>query len=116
MGSGSINEIGIGSFTVYSVDENGNTELLGTLDGIESVEVITETEPEEDEKKAEMIFSLLQPDEVTFTAKMTFWSKIKLWLWWKKLEIQKWLTLKRIKKQWKKIRKLEKMKGEIKDD
>ena len=114
MGSNGITQIG--SFTVYSVDENGNTECLGTLDEIESAELITETEPEEEEKKAEMIFSLLQPDTVTFTAKMTFRTRIRMWFWWKKLEIQKWLTLKRIKKQWKKIQKLEKMKGEIKDD
>ena len=114
MGSSSIAQIG--SFTVYSVGEDGEMELLGTLDEIESAEVITETEPEEDEKKAEMIFSLLQPDTVTFTAKMTFRTRIRMWFWWKKLEIQKWLTLKRIKKLWKKIRKLEKMKGEIKDD
>jgi len=114
MGSSGITQIG--SFTVYSVGENGEMELLGTLDEIESVEVITETESEEDEKKTELMFSLLQPDTVTFTAKMTFRTRIKMWFWWKKLEIQKWLTLKKIKKLWKKIQKLEKMKGEIKDD
>ena len=113
MGSSDIAQIG--SFTVYRVGEDGEMELLGTLDEIESVEVITETEPEE-EGKAEMIFSLLQPNTVTFTAKMTVRTRIRMWFWWKKLEIQKWLTLKRIKKLWKKIRKLEKMKGEIKDD
>jgi len=113
MGSNGITQIG--SFTVYSVDENGNTECLGTLDEIESVEVITETEPEE-EGKAKIIFSLLQPDTVTFTAQMTVRTRIGMWFWWKKLEIQKRLTLKRIKKLWKKIQKLEKMKGEIKDD
>lgn len=113
MGSNGITQIG--SFTVYSVDENGNTECLRTLDGIESIEAVTMEKPEE-EDKAELIFSLLQPDTVTFTAQMTFRTRIRMWLWWKKLEIQKWLTLKRIKKQWKKIRKLEKMKGEIKDD
>lgn len=112
MGSNGITQIG--SFTVYSVDENGNTECLGTLDGIESIEAVVEERPEE-EDKAEFILSLLQPDTVTFTAQMTFRSRIKMWLWWKRLEIQKWLTLKRIKKEWKKIRKLEKMKGEIKD-
>ena len=115
MGSGDINEIDIGSFTVYSVDENGNTEYLGTLDGIESIEAVTMEKPEE-EGRDKMIFSLLEPDEYTFTAQMTFRTRIRMWLWWKRLEIQKWLTLKRIKKQWKKIRKLEKMKGEIKDD
>lgn len=114
MGSNGITQIGL--CTVYSVDENGNTECLGTLDAIESVEVITEMEPEEDEKKTKLIFSLLQPDTLTFTAQMTFRSRVRMWLWWKRLEIQKWLTLKRIKKQWKKILKLEKMKGEIKDD
>lgn len=113
MGSSSIAQVG--SFTVYSVGEDGETEFLGTLDGIESVEAITETEPE-DEGKAEFVLSLLQPDTVTFTAQMTVRTRIRMWFWWKKLEIQKWLTLKRIKKQWKKIRKLEKMKGEIKDD
>lgn len=113
MGSSGITQIG--SFTVYSVGEDGETELLGTLGEIESVEVIAETEPEDD-RKSEFIFSLLQPDEVTFTAKMTFRTRIRMWFWWKKLEIQKWLTLKRIKKRWKKIQKLEKMKGEIKDD
>ena len=113
MGSNGITQIG--SFTVYSVDENGNTECLGTLDGIESIEAVTMEKPEE-ENDEEMIFSLLQPDTLTFTAKMTFPTRVSMWLWWKKLEIQKWLTLKRIKKQWKKIRKLEKMKGEIKDD
>ena len=113
MGSSGITQIG--SFTVYSVGENGEMELLGTLDGIESIETVTKTEPE-DEDKAEFIFSLLQPDTVTFTAKMAFRTRVRMWVWWKKLEIQKWLTLKRIKKLWKKIRKLEKMKGEIKDD
>ena len=113
MGSSGITQIG--SLTVYSVGEDGETKLLGTLDGIESIEAITEKEPE-DEGKAEFILSLLQPDMVTFTAKMTFWTRIRMWFWWKKLEIQKWLTLKKIKKLWKKIQKLEKMKGEIKDD
>jgi hypothetical protein len=113
MGSSGITQIG--SFTVYSVGEDGEMELLGTLDEIESVEVITETEPEE-EGKAEIIFSLLQPDTVTFTAQMTVRTRIGMWFWQKKLEIQKWLTLKRVKKLWKKIRKLEKRKGEIKDD
>jgi len=113
MGSSGITQIG--SFTVYSVGEDGEMELLGTLDEIESVEVITETEPEE-EGKAKIIFSLLQPDTATFTAQMTVRTRIRMWFWWKKLEIQKWLTLKRIKKLWKKIWKLEKMKGEIKDD
>lgn len=113
MGSNGITQIG--SFTVYSVDENGNTEFLGTLDGIESIEVVVKEKPEE-EDKGKMIFSLLEPDEITFTAKMTFRTRIRMWLWRKKLEIQKWLTLKRIVKLWKKIRKLEKTKGEIKDD
>ena len=113
MGSSGITQIG--SLTVYSVGEDGETELLGTTDGIESVEIVAETKPEE-EDKAKLIFSLLQPDTVTFTAQMTFRTRIRMWFWWKKLEIQKWLTLKKIKKQWKKIRKLEKMKGEIKDD
>lgn len=112
MGSSGIAQIG--SFTVYSVDENGNTECLGTLDGIESIEAVVKEKPEE-EDKAEFILSLLQPGTVTFTTQMTFRTRIRMWFWRKKLEIQKWLTLKRIKKQWKKIRKLEKMKGEIKD-
>jgi hypothetical protein len=97
MGSGSINEIGIGSFTVYSVDENGNTEFLGTLDGIESIEAVAKEKPEE-ENDGEMIFSLLEPDEVTFTAKMTLWTRIKLWFWWHKLKIQKWLVYRKFKR------------------
>ena len=47
MGSSSITQIG--SFTVYSVGENGETELLGTFDEIESVEAVVET-VEEDSK------------------------------------------------------------------
>ena len=98
----------IGSFMVYSVGENGETELLGTLDGIELVEVITKTEPEEEEKeKDDLIFSLLQPDEATFTVKMTFWTRIRLWLWWKKLEIQKWRAYRKFKRSFDKAAKLQ---------
>lgn len=97
MGSGSINEIGIGSFTVYSVDENGNTELLGTLDGIESIEAVAKEKPEEEDRD-KMIFSLLEPDEVTFTAKMTLWTRIKLRFWWWKLKIRKWLAYRKFKR------------------
>ena len=95
MGSGSINEIGIGSFTVYSVDENGNTECLGTFDGIESIETVVVKKPEE-ENGYKMIFSLLEPNEITFTAKLTFWLRIKLWFWYHKLKIQKWLLLRNV--------------------
>ena len=104
MGTGSINEVG--SFTVYSIGENGEPELLGTLEGIESVEAIGKAEPEEGSGD-EFIFSLLEPDEVTFTAKMTFRTRIRLWFWRKKLDIQRWLTLRKIEKWHKKIRKLE---------
>lgn len=96
MGSGSINEIGIGSFTVYSVDENGNTEFLGTLDGVESIEAVVKEKPEEEDSD-KMIFSLLEPDEVTFTAKITLWTRIKLWFWWHKLRIQKRLMFRKFK-------------------
>lgn len=104
MGSGSINEIGIGSFTVYSVDENGNTELLGTLDGVKSIEAITKVEPE-DENKAEMIVSLLKPDEVTFTGKLTLRTRIKLRLWWRKSKMQKWLRFGKFKRSFDKAAK-----------
>lgn len=104
MGSGSINEIGIGSFTIYSVDENGNTEYLGTLDGIESIEAIVKTEPEE-EDKAKMTFSLLEPHEMTFTAKLTLWTRIKLRLWWWKSKVQKWWTYRKFKRSFDKAAK-----------
>lgn len=107
MGPSDNNKAGLSSFTVYSVDENGNTELLGTLDGIESVEVFTGEEPD-DESKTELIFSLLKPDEVTFTAKMTFWTRIKLWIWWRKLKIQKWLTFRKFKRSFDKAAKEQK--------
>ena len=104
MGSNGITQIG--SFTVYSVDENGNTEFLGTLDGIESIEAVVKEKPEE-EGKAKMIFSLLEPDEITFTAKMTFRTRIRMWLWQKKLEIQKWLMFRKFKRSFDKAAKVQ---------
>ena len=94
----------IGSFTVYSVDENGNTEYLGTLDGIESIEAVVK-EKSEEEDGDKVIFSLLEPDEITFTAKMTFWTRIRMWLWQKKLEIQKWLMFRKFKRSFNKAAK-----------
>lgn len=94
----------IGSFTVYSVDENGNTEFLGTLDGVESIEAVTMEKPEE-ENDEKMIFSLLEPDEVTCAVKMTFWSRIKLWFWYHKLMIQKRLIVGKLKRSFKKAAK-----------
>lgn len=104
MGSGSINETGIGSFTVYSVDENGNAECLGTLDGVESIEVITKVEPE-DGDKAEMIFSLLKLDEVTFTGKLTLRTRIKLRALVWKSKVQMWWADRKFKRSFNKAAK-----------
>lgn len=104
MGSNGITQIG--SFTVYSVDENGNTECLGTLDGVESIEVITKVEPE-DGDKAEMIFSLLKPNDeaYTFTGKLTLRTRIKLrFLWWKS-KVQGWLMHRKFKRSFNKAAK-----------
>lgn len=105
MGSNGIKQIG--SFTVYSVDENGNTEFLGTLEGVESIEAVTMEKPEE-EDKAKMISSLLKPDEVTFTGKLTLWTGIKLRLWWWKSKIQRWLTFRKFKRSFDKAAKEQK--------
>ena len=102
MGSNGITQIG--SFTVYSVDENGNTEFLGTLDGIESIETVVKEKPEE-ENGDKMIFSLLEPDEITFTVKLTFWSRVKLWFWYRKLMIQKQLIVGKFKRSFNKAAK-----------
>lgn len=102
MGSNGITQIG--SVSVYSVDENGNTEFLGTLDGIKSIEAVVK-EKSEEEDGGKMIFSLLEPNEVTFTAKMTFWSRIKLWFWYHKLKIQKRLTFRKFKRSFNKAAK-----------
>ena len=95
MGSNDIKQIG--SFSVYSVDENGNTEFLGTLDGIESIEAVVKEKPEEDSYE-DMIFSLRELDEVTCAVKLSFWSRIKLWFWWNKLRIQKRLIFRKFKR------------------
>lgn len=102
MGSNGITQIG--SITVYSVDENGNTECLGTLDGIESIEAVVKEKPEEEDRD-KMIFSLLEPDEVTFTAKMKLWTRIKLWFWYHKLKIQKRLIFRKFKRSFDKAAK-----------
>lgn len=102
MGSNGITQIG--SFTVYSVDENGNTEFLGTLDGIESIEAVVKEKPEEEDKD-KMIFSLLEPDEVTCAVKMTFWTRIRLWFWYHKLMIQKRLIVGKFKRSFNKAAK-----------
>lgn len=102
MGSNGITQIG--SFTVYSVDENGNTEFLGTLDGIESIEAVVKEKPEEDNYE-EMIFSLRELDEVTCAVKLTFWSRVKLWFWYHKLMIQKRLIVGKFKRSFNKAAK-----------
>lgn len=102
MGSNGITQIG--SFTVYSVDENGNTEFLGTLEGIESIEAIIKTEPE-GEDKDKMIYLPLEPNEVTLTGKLTLWTGIKLRLWWWKSKIQKWWTYRKFKRSFDKAAK-----------
>lgn len=98
MGSNNITQIG--SFTVCSVDENGNKEFLGTLNGVESIEAVTNTEPE-------MTISLLKPDEATFTGKLTPWTRIKLQIWWWKLKIQKYWTYRKFKRSFDKAAKVQ---------
>ena len=105
MGSNGITQIG--SFTVYSVDEKENTEFLGTLEGVESIEAVIKAEPE-DENKAKMISSLLKLDEVTLTCKLTLWTGIKLRLWWWKLKVQKWWTYRKFKRSFDKAAKEQK--------
>ena len=102
MGSNGITQIG--SVSVYSVDENGNTEFLGTLDGVESIEAVVKEKPEEEDGD-KVIFSLLEPDEVTFTAKMKLPTRIKLWFWYRKLKIQKWLLFRKFKRSFDKAAK-----------
>ena len=99
MGSNGITQIG--SFTVRSVNENSDTEFLETLDGIESIEVVAKEKPEE-ENDEEMIFSLFYLDEVTCAVKMTFWTRIKLWFWYRKLMIQKRLIVGKFKRSFNK--------------
>lgn len=95
MGSNGITQIG--SFTVWSINENGDTEFPRTLDRIESIEAIAKEKPEE-ENDEEMIFSLLELDEVTCAVKITLWTRIKLWFWWHKLRIQKRLIVGKFKR------------------
>lgn len=84
MGSNGITQLG--SFTVCSVDEDGNKEFLGTLDGIKLIE-----------DRPEIAFSLLEPDEATFTGKLTLLTQIKLRLWLWKAKIQMWWAYRKFK-------------------
>lgn len=93
-------------FIVYKINEDGSREYLGVLDKIESVEALGEDTEDQDEKSMGVLLRV--PDEVTFTAKLTLWTMVRLWFWRKKLEVQKRLTLRRIGKLYKKMRRLEK--------
>lgn len=82
----------LGSFTVWSVDKDGNKEFLGTLDGIKLIK-----DRPEIEDRPEIAFSLLKPDEATFTGKLTLWTGIKLRLWLWKAKIQMWWAYRKFK-------------------
>lgn len=99
-------------FIVCKINEDGSREYLGVLDKIEPVEMLGENTEDQDEKSMGILLRV--PDEVSFTAKLTLWTRIRMWLWRKKLGVQKRLTLRRIGKLYKKIRRLEKaqVKGE----
>lgn len=117
MGSNGITQIG--SFTVYSVDKDGNKEFLGTLDGIRLIENAINTKPEAIEDRAEIAFSLLKPDEVTFTGKLTLWTRIKLRLWLWRSKIQMWWAYRKFKWSFDKAEKAQEkhekvLKGELK--
>ena len=117
MGSNGITQIG--SFTVCSVDKDGNKEFLGTLDSVKLIETVTNAEPEATEDRAEMIFSLLKPDEATFTGKLTLLTRIKLRLLWRKAKIQMWWAYRKFKWSFDKAEKAQKkhekvLKGELK--
>lgn len=88
----------IGSFTVCSVDKDGNKEFLGTLDGIRLIETVINTD-------AETTFSLLKPDEATFTGKLTLVSRIKLRLWLWKSKVQMWWAYRKFKRSFDKAEK-----------
>lgn len=98
-------------FIVCKINEDGSREYLGVLDKIETVETLGENTEDPDEESLRVLLRV--PDEVTFTAKLTLWTRVRLWFWRKKLEVQKRLTLRRIGKLYKKMRRLEKaqMKG-----
>lgn len=97
----------IGSFTVCSIDEDGNKEFLGTLDGARLIETVINTESEAIEDGAEMTFSLLKPDEATFTGKLTLRTRIKLQIWWWKSKIQMYWAYRKFKRSFDKAAKVQ---------
>lgn len=71
----------IGPFMVYSVNEDGTTELLGTLGEIKPIEV----------EKCGREETLSMGGTLTFSVKLTLRSRIRLRLWIFKSKIKLWL-------------------------
>lgn len=92
--------IEIGPLMVYSVNEDGTTELLGTLGEIESIEI----------EKCDREEVLNMDGPITFSAKLTLRSRIRLQLWIFKSKIKLWLWQRKMRKG---ILKFVDVKGEI---
>lgn len=92
--------IKVGSYMIYSVNEDGTTELLGTLDGIKSIKI--------EKYDREEIPSI--GGTITFSAKLTLRSRIRLRLWIFKSKIKLRLWQRKMRKG---ILKLVDVKGEI---
>lgn len=85
---------------VYLVNEDGTTELLGTLGEIEPIEL----------EKGDIEETLNMDGTITFSAKLTLRSRIRLRLWIFKSKIKLWLWQRKMRKG---ILKFVDVKGEI---
>lgn len=92
--------IEVGPLMVYLVNEDGTTELLGTLGEIEPIEL----------EKGDIEETLNMGGTITFSAKLTLRSRIRLRLWIFKSKIKLWLWQRKIRKG---ILKFVDVKGEI---
>lgn len=80
--------IKVGPLMVYSVNEDGTTELLGTLGEIEPIEI----------EKCDREEILNMGGTITFSAKLTLRSRIRLRLWIFRSKIKLWLWKRKMRK------------------
>lgn len=86
--------IEVGPLMVYSVNEDGTTEFLGTLGEIKSIE--PEGSMSEEAEEFASVLTDCMNGTVSFTGKLTLKSRIKLRLWIFKAKIQRWLTFRKL--------------------
>ena len=94
MGPGKIDPM---SYMVSVINEDGSLTPLGTLKGIESVDAV-KSEGEKPEVKA--IVDIFNEKSVSFSAKLSLRSRLKLkWIMFKG-RIRNWLWLKKLRWKW----------------